>query len=85
MHLLVIKVIITKMHGATHIKVTHYPCQILNKFEFFRQIFKKSQISYLIKIRPVAVELFYAGRQTGRQMDEHDETKSDVSQFCELA
>ena len=34
------------------------------KFEFSRQIFRKSQISSFIKIRSLRAELFFAHRQT---------------------
>ena len=39
------------------------------KLEFSRQIFKKAQISNLIKIRPVGAELFHAGGRTDRRTD----------------
>jgi len=52
------------------------------KFEFSRQIFSKNtEISNLIKMRPVAAQLFHADGQT----DKHDETDSRFSQACERA
>ena len=59
-----------------------YYCQNLMKLEFSRQIFekKKTRTSNLIKILPMAAELFNADRQT----DEH-EVNSCFSQFCERA
>ena len=59
------------------------------KFEFSRQIFEKSQIWSLIKIRPVGVELFPAVGQTdgqtkGRRV-RHDEANSRFSQFRKQA
>jgi hypothetical protein len=45
--------------------------------EFSRQIFRKTQISSFVKIRPVGAELFH--------VDRHDEANSGFSQFCERA
>ena len=42
---------------------------------------KNVQISNLMKIRPVGVELFHVDRQT----DRHDEGNSRCLQFCECA
>jgi hypothetical protein len=40
------------------------------KFEFSRQIFRKTEMSSFIKIRPVGVEFFHAdGQQTDGQTD----------------
>ena len=49
------------------------------KLEFSRQIFEKknTQISNFMKIRPLAAELFHAGRQTDIKAN------SRFSQFCE--
>jgi hypothetical protein len=50
------------------------------KVEFYRQILEKStQISNLMKILPVAAEMFHQDRRT----DIHDEAKSRFLQFCE--
>ena len=38
-----------------------------------------------MKIRPVGAELLRADGRTDRQTDEHDETNSPSSQFCEGA
>jgi hypothetical protein len=45
---------------------TVYPCQILIKLEFSRQIFekKKTQISNFMKIRRVGADLFHADGRT---------------------
>jgi hypothetical protein len=59
---------------------TCYSCQILFKLESSPQIFE-TQISNLMKIRPVGRELFHADGQT----DKHDEANSHISQFCERA
>jgi hypothetical protein len=58
---------------------TRYSCQILMKPEFSRQIFKNTRILNLMKIRPVAVDLFHADGQT----DGHDEANSRSSQLWE--
>ena len=42
-----------------------YPCPILMKFEFSRQIFEK--YSNIMKIRVVRAELFHANRKTDRR------------------
>jgi len=44
---------------------------------------KNIEISDVMKIRPVGVELFCADGQTDRQTDRHDEANSHFSQFCE--
>jgi hypothetical protein len=43
---------------------TRYPCHILMKLEFSRQILKNAQISNFMKIRSVGVELLHADGQT---------------------
>jgi hypothetical protein len=60
---------------------TRYSCQILKKFDFSRLIFgKNTQISDLIKIRPVGAEFFYAGKRTGgRKYERTDMIKQIVS------
>ena len=45
----------------------------------FRQIFKNTQISNFMKIRPVGAEFLHADIQT----DRHDEANSRYSKFCE--
>jgi hypothetical protein len=43
-----------------------YSCEILMKFELYRQVFEKYQILNIMKIRPVGAELFHAdGRADG--------------------
>jgi hypothetical protein len=42
-----------------------------------------SQLSNLMKIRPVEAEFFHADGRTGGQTDRHDETYSRFSQCCE--
>jgi hypothetical protein len=59
--------------------IPRYSCQILMKIKFFRQIFKNTQISNILKIRLLGAEFFYADRRT----DGHDETNSRFSQFDE--
>jgi hypothetical protein len=48
---------------------------ILMKLDFFRQIFKNTQISKFMKICPVTAELFHAVGQT----EGHDEANSHFS------
>jgi len=55
--------------------------QILMKVEFSRQVLKNTQISNVMKIRPVGGELFHAN---GRR-DERDTTNCQFSQLCESA
>jgi hypothetical protein len=47
------------MSKRVHVKYRYYS-RILMKLEIFWQIFKKAQISSLIKTRPVGAELFHA-------------------------
>jgi hypothetical protein len=49
------------------------------KFEFPRQILKKTKISNFVKIRPMEAELFQADGQT----DGHNEANNRFSQVCE--
>jgi len=58
-----------------------YSCQVLMELGFSRQIFGKTPISNLIKILPVASELFNADRQTDRWTNM---TKLIVA-FCNFA
>jgi hypothetical protein len=51
------------------------------KVEFLDTFSRSTQISNLIKICPVAAELFHADGRT----DGHDEANSHLSQFCEDA
>ena len=52
----------------------------------FLDIFSKNtQISYLMKMRPVGIELFYADGQTDRQTDRHDEANSRFWCMCDRA
>ena len=48
---------------------------------FSTYFLKRTQISNLIKIRPVGGKLFHADRRT----DINDEAKSRFSEFCERA
>ena len=50
---------------------------------FLDRFSKKTQVSSLIKIRPVGVELFHADLETGGWTDRYDEASSRFSQFCE--
>ena len=52
-------------------------CRILMKLEFSRQIFENTRIKFLMKIRPVRVELSHAD---GR-LDRH-QANSRFQQFC---
>ena len=45
--------------------------------------FKKYSISYVIKIRPAAAELFHVDGLADGQTDKYDETDSSFSQFWE--
>jgi len=49
--------------------------------EFSRKILENTLITNFIKIRPVGVELFHAGRQADRGTDRHDEANSHFSLF----
>jgi hypothetical protein len=74
--------VMVKNVNWSSLQITRYSCQILIKFEFFRHIFEKNtQISNLMKIRPMGAELFQAFRRT----DRHNEAKSRFSQFYESA
>ena len=46
---------------------TRFYCQILMELQFSRQIFENTQISDLLKIRPLGGELFHADGQRGGQ------------------
>ena len=62
--------------------ITHYSCQIVKKFEFFRHILEKNtHISNLLKIRPIGAELFHDadGRTEGRTDGRTDITKLIVA------
>ena len=54
----------------------------LNSLERFS---KNTQISNLMKVRPVGAELFHAEKQADRQTDRHDEADSHFSKFWERA
>jgi hypothetical protein len=73
------------MYIDLHVKYRYY-FYILMNLEFSRQV---SQISNLMKIRPVEVALFQADgrtdRKTDRQTDRHDNVNSRFSKFCEGA
>jgi hypothetical protein len=56
-----------------------YTSQILIKPELSRQIFKNTDVSDFIKIRPVGAVLFHADGQT----DRHGEANSRFPQFFE--
>ena len=47
-----------------HTQSTRYSCRILITLEYPAQIFEKTQILILIKIRPLGAELFHADRRT---------------------
>jgi uncharacterized protein (DUF169 family) len=57
---------------------TSYSCQILTELEFSQQILKNFSNTSFMKIHPVEVNLFPAGKQ----MERHDETISHFLQFC---
>ena len=72
-------------HVGLHVK---YPLLLsdFNKTWIFSKHFRKnSQISSVMKIRPVVAELFHAGGRTDRQTGRHDKANSSFSQFCERA
>jgi len=54
------------------------------KFNFLNRFSKNTQMSNLMRFRPVGAELFHA---VGRDWptDRHDEANSRFSQFCERA
>jgi hypothetical protein len=54
------------MHIDLHVKYSLL-FQILMKVELSQQIFKNTQISNVMKIRPVGAELFRADRRTDGQ------------------
>ena len=70
---------------------TRYSCHTLMRIEFSRQILK-TQISNLVKIRPVIVELFRADGRTDGQTDMTqlilayrnfaNATKNHILSFC---
>jgi len=68
------------MYNGLHVKF-RYSHQILIKLELTRQNFEKHSNIKFYKIRPVAVQLFYADGRT----DRHDEAKSRLTQFSERA
>jgi hypothetical protein len=62
-------------------KSARYSCRILLKLYFSRQMFEKTQISSVIKIRSLGAELFHEDGRT----DGHDEANSRSSQSRERA
>jgi ABC-type sulfate transport system substrate-binding protein len=56
-----------------------YSCRILVKFEVQKQIFENSPMLNLIKIYPVAAELFQAKNQTYERTDKHNEVNNRLS------
>jgi len=75
---------------------TRYSCQILRNLNFLEGFSKNTQISNLMKLLPVAAELFHSDgqdrtgqdrtdKQTERRTDRHDEANSRPSKFSERA
>jgi hypothetical protein len=58
-----------------------YSCQILMRLDFIDR-FSKNSLN-LIKIVPLAAEVFYEDRQTDSWTNGHDEANNRISQFCE--
>jgi len=65
------------MYIGRHVKYS----SVVMKFEFSRQILERYPISDLIKIHPVAAELFHANRRTDGRTERHDEA---ISRFFKI-
>jgi hypothetical protein len=69
------------MYVRLHVKYPLLLSDFNETWTFLNRIKKNTQISTLMKIRPVGAELFHAdGRADG-----HDEVDSRFWQFCESA
>jgi len=63
----------------------HYSCQTLIKFQFSRQIFKKSPNTKIHENPSVRAELFHVGGRADGRTNRHDEANVSFSQFLERA
>jgi len=70
-----------KMYTGIHIMCSLLLLDI-NETIFFDRFFKNAQVLDFMKLHPVGVELFHAGRQTDRQTDRDGQARSCFSQFC---
>jgi hypothetical protein len=59
--------------------------RLLSNLNFLDSLSKNTQISNIMKIRPVESELYQADRRTDGRTDRHDEANSRFSQFCQYA
>jgi hypothetical protein len=66
-------------------KVPFILFRLQRNLNFVDRFSKNTQISKLMKIRPVGSELFHADGQTDGMTDRHDEANSRFTQFCENA
>jgi len=57
------------MYIGRHVKYRCYSCQILMELEFSGQILENPKNPYVLKIRPMEVELFHAVGRKDRQTD----------------
>jgi len=76
------------MYIGLHVQYTFFFLSDFNETLFFFDGFSKNtQMSSLVKIRPVGTDLFHADSRTDRraydQADRHDEADRRFSQFCQ--
>ena len=77
------------MYVGFHVNYRFY-CQVLMKLEFFDSCPKNTEISYFVKIRSLAAELFHADGRTDRRdeanahfsLRTHLKLKINYIQFC---
>jgi hypothetical protein len=67
------------MYIGLHVKYPLFLSDFNEIRNFLNRVSKNTQISYLIKIRPVGAESFHVGRRT----DRYDEANSRLAQYCE--
>ena len=71
----------TEVYNGIHVRYPLFLSDFNETWIFLDRFSKNTQVSNLIKIRPVGAELFHEDGQTGR----HDEANSRFSQFCKRA